>query len=148
MTISKQTTRLLAVIEALDNIKEVNGFQTTVLKVLRGVRSVEDFSGELPGLTVYKPLNENSMNVYGGTGSEMSINIWGFTKVEARVNDYSALDKLAADVELLLMSREYNVYLTETFIKSTSFYEGGVQDSFGFFNMQVVMRFDHELTDI
>lgn len=148
MTISEQSTRYNAIKDALENITEANGFQTTVIKVLRGVRGLDDFGGDLPGLSIYKPLNQNKSNEYGGTESDMFLNIWGFTKVEARANDYSRLDKLAADVEKLLMSSTYNPYLTETFIEKTAFYEGGIQDSFGFFNMEIKMTFDHELTAI
>lgn len=148
MTISQQATRQNAVIAALKNITVANGFQTDVQRVLRGVRSLEDFSGSLPGLSVFKPVNENALNDYGGTESGMNLNILGFAKVEARVDDYTGLDKLAADTEKLLMSYDYNAYLTDTFIQRTYFYEGGVQDSFGFFRMELIIKFDHSFEEI
>lgn len=148
MSFSEQQARYMAIYESLSSIKKSNGFQTNVAKVLRGIRGLEDFSGELPGLAIYKPSNEVSLNQYGGTESKMTLNIWGFAKVEAKVNDFDSLDKLAADTEKLLMSTEYNSYLTETFINRTLFYEGGVQDKFGFFNMEIHMIFDHELTAV
>ena len=148
MTISEQNSRYTTLFSALSEITTANGFQSDVVKVLRGVRSLSDFSGELPGLSIYKPLNENESNQYGGTQSNMILNIWGFCKVEARENDYDSLDMLAADVEKLLMSDSYNPYLNETFIRRTAFYEGGVQDSYGFFNMEIGLLFDHELTAV
>lgn len=148
MSISEQNTRYQAIFDALEQIKKSNGFLTNVVKVLRGIRGLDDFSGDLPGISIYKPLNDNKSNQYGGTESEMTLNIWGFCKVEARVNDYDNLDSLAADVEMLLMSETYNPYLLETYIQRTAFYEGGIQDSFGFFNMEVKMLFDHELTAV
>ena len=146
MSISEQNERYLAIIAVLNEIKTANGFQSDVKKVLRGIRGLTDFSGELPGLAIYKPMAENKTNQYGGTETEMTLNIWGFTNVEARVDNYDALDMLVADTELILMDSTYNQYLTETFIKNTTFYEGGIQDSFGFFNMELKMLFDHELT--
>lgn len=148
MSYSQQQERYLAIKDALKNIKSSNGFKTTVLKVLRGIRGLDDFSGDLPGIAIYKPLNENNSNQYGGTQSNMTMNIWGYAKIDARADDYSALDDLAADTELLLMSAEYNPYLNETFISRTAFFEGGVQDKFGFFNMEVKMIFDHELAGV
>lgn len=146
MSYSEQQKRYIALFEALSNIKKANGFKTNIMKVLRGIRGLEDFAGELPGLAIYKPLNENNSNQYGGTESRMTLNIWGFAKIEARVNDFTALDDLVADTEMLLMSSTYNPYLLETFIHKTAYYEGGIQDKFGFFNMEVRMLFDYELT--
>lgn len=148
MSYSQQQERYLAIKEALKNIKTSNGFKTTVLKVLRGIRSTEDFSGEMPGIAVYRPVTENTANKYNLTQSKMILNIWGFTKVEAKSDDFSALDDLVADVELLLMTKEYNHYFTDTFISKTSFFEGGIQDKFGFFNMEIEILFDHELTEV
>lgn len=149
MTISKQNTMINVLKAALANITTVNGFQSTVQKVMRGVRGLDDFSAaDLPGLTIFRAEHEINKRQYGGEEGKHFFNIWGFVKVEARSDDYDALDKLVADTEKCLMDETYNGYMLDTFITKTSFYEGGIQDSFGFFNMEVEVSYNYDLGDI
>jgi hypothetical protein len=149
MTISYQNTMIEALLAALGNIKTTNGFNTNVRRIYRGVRGLDDFSGgDLPGLTVFRETHEVERDNYGDTKGTQRYRIWGFCKVEARSNDYDNLDKFVADVESVLMNETYNTYFNDTFIGTTYFYEGGVQDSFGFFNMEVSISYYHELGDI
>lgn len=149
MTISKQNTIINSIKATLESITEVNSFQTTVIKVLRGIRTLEDFSAaNLPGLSIFRMTNKVDESYQQGSEDRLVLHIWGFVAVEARANDYDSLDKLAADVEFALHSATYNSYRNYTFIKNTNFYEGGVQDSFGFFDMEIEVSYFHTLGDI
>jgi len=148
MTISKQNTIINSLKTTLENITTGNGFQSTVIKVLRGIRGLDDFSsGNLPGLAIFKTANNVEETYQGGSEDRMVLHIWGFVTVEARTGDYDNLDKLVADVEKILFSA-YNIYKNYTFIYTATFYEGGVQDSFGFFDMEIEVSYFHNLGDI
>jgi hypothetical protein len=149
MTISKQNTVINSIKTTLENITEVNSFQSTVIKVLRGIRVLDDFSaGDLPGLAIFKTANNVDETYQQGSEDRLVLHIWGFVTVEARENNYDNLDKLVADVESILHNSSYNSYYNNTFIKNTNFYEGGVQDSFGFFDMEIEVSYFHTLGDI
>jgi len=146
MTISKQNTILDSLKTTLENITTSNSFQSQVVKVMRGVRGLDDFSpADLPGLAIFKTANKVDESYQGGSEDRLEIHIWGFVPVEARVNDYDNLDKLVADVEKVLHNSTYNSYSSNTFIGNTNFYEGGVQDSFGFFDMEIQISYFHNL---
>ena len=145
MTISKQNTILNSLKTTLENITTANSFQSTVVKVLRGIRVLDDFSSaDLPGLAIFKTTNEVDESYQQGSEDRLAIHIWGYVTVEARLNDYDNLDKLVADVEKVLHS-SYNSYKDYTFIGNTNFWEGGVQDSFGFFDMSIEISYFHDL---
>lgn len=132
-----------------ENITKDNGFQSDILLVLRGIRDLKDFTGNFPGLALFKTANDVDEDYQGGSQDRLDLNIWGFTTVEARDNNYDNLDKLVADVEKILHSSTYNSdYYNNTFILDTKFYEGGVDDSFGFFDMHIQISYFHSLGDI
>jgi len=148
MTISLQNTIINSVKTTLENITTANDFQSNVIKVLRGIRGIDDFtSGNMPGLAIFKTENRVEETYQGGSEDRLVLHIWGFVTVEARTDDYDNLDKLVADVEKVLHSA-YNSYKDYTFIKNTTFFEGGVQDSFGFFDIEVEISYFHNLGDI
>jgi len=145
MTISKQNTIINSLKTTLENITTGNGFQSTVIKVLRGIRGLDDFSsGNLPGLAIFKTANNVEETYQGGSEDRLVLHIWGFVTVESRLNDYDNLDKLVADVEKALFSN-YNSYKDYTFVINTNFYEGGVEDSFGFFDLEIEISYFHNL---
>ena len=144
--ISLQNSIINGLITTLRQITTANGFKTDVIKVLRGVRGLDDFtSADMPGLAIFRATHNPDTQYYYGTIGTQYYRIWGYTKVEARSNNYDNLDNLVSDVEEVLMSSTYNLYQSDTVIDSTSFYEGGVQDSYGFFNMGVKVSYCHDL---
>ena len=148
MTISLQNTIINSVKTTLENITTGNGYQSNVIKVLRGIRGIDDFtSGNMPGLAILKTENRVEETYQGGSEDRLVLHIWGFVTVEARTDDYDNLDKLVADVEKVLHSA-YNSYKDYTFINTATFYEGGVQDSFGFFDMEIEVSYFHDLGNI
>lgn len=119
------------------------GFETDLSKVARGIRTVDDFLGDIPAITIWneKMTREDTAQVV--SKSTLRLHLWGFTKVDAQNSDYTSLDKLASDIEKCLNNPTYNPYMISgfTFIRETYFYEGGVQDSFGMLDMIVDIDF-------
>lgn len=137
MAATKRATIIETIVAALKNITIVNGFRTNIGKVVRGIRNIDDFLGDLPAISVWNERNVYTDSAMGTTKSILTLHFWGFVKAKARHNDYTELDNLAADVEQLLMDSTYNPYITSglTFLLNTTFYEGGVVDNFGIFDM-------------
>ena len=140
---SIRSTIISAIAAGLRNITLAKGFETNIAKVSRGIRSVDDFLGDIPAITIWneKMTREDTAQVI--SKSTLRLHLWGFVKVDARNDDYINLDKLASDIEKCLNNPTYNPYMSKgfTFIRETYFYEGGTQDSFGMLDMIVDIDF-------
>jgi len=149
MTISLQNTILNAIKLSLEKITIANGYQSDVAIVKRGVRTIDDMVGALPGLTIWKEKNIREDDYQTGSMSILVLHVWGFCNVDARNDDYDNLDKLVADVEKVLTSSTHNpTYYTATFIRDTEYFEGGPEDAFGIFDIVVELKYFYNFGSI
>lgn len=149
MTISIQNTIVNSIKATLEKITVANGYQTNIASVKRGVRSIEDFEGNLPGISLWKYRNNREDSYQPGSESRLILRAWGYVECEPLQDDYDALDKLVADVEKVLMSSTHNsAYYTNTFINDTTFYEGGTGMNFGIFEMEFEISYFYDFTNI
>lgn len=143
MTISNRATMLSDLKTALESITKANGFQSTVAKVLRGIQPEEAFSGRMPGLCLWNERGPRENFYQGGSQRKLVIHIWGYVLVQADTGNYETLDKLVADVETCLMTTARNAYAGFTEIIDTVYYEGGIDDPIGIFDMTVEVSYDY-----
>lgn len=144
MTISNRATILSDVKGALESISTSNGFKSNVAKVLRGIHGEESFAGSMPGLAMWCEKGPRiTMSQGGFSERKLRIHIWGYVPVDAAAGDYDALDKLEADVEKALMTPAYNSHWQWTEIGDTAYYEGGVEDPIGIFDMVVEIAYNY-----
>lgn len=144
MAVSTRRTILVALKSGLESITTANGFQSTVAKVLRGIQPGEAFSGSMPGLAVWCEQGPRENFSQGHSERTLKLHVWGYVPVDAAEGDYDALDKLVADVEKCLMTVTYNPYWGDTEIGNTTYYEGGVEDPIGIFDMEVEISYVYE----
>ena len=136
MTISIQNTITESILATLKNISKANGFQTDVDSdsVRRGIRTDDDFQGNFPALSLWKYKNKRKDSFQSGSEIRLQFRLWGYAECDSMLDDFDPLDKLAADVEKILMDSTYNAeYYTNTFIGDTTFFEAGTEDNFGVF---------------
>jgi len=143
MTISNRATILGDLKRALESITIANGFQTDVETVLRGIQPEEAFSGRMPGLCLWNERGPRDNLYQGGSERRLVCHIWGYAVVQADIGNYEALDKLVADVEKCLMTESYNGYWGFTDIRETVYYEGGIDDPIGIFDMVVEVSYNY-----
>lgn len=149
MTISLQNTIINSIKTTLESISVANGFNTTNVTVKRGIRSAEDFEGNMPGLSLWKYKNLRDDSYQPGSESRLMLRVWGYVECDPMHDDYDPLDKLVADVEKVLMSSTYNTsYWKKTFIGDTSFFEGGVEMNFGIFEMSFEISYFYDFTEV
>lgn len=144
---STRATYIASLVTSLQSITVANGFSSTVKKVLRGVRSREDFSNELPGLALWNEKAPRVESSFGESQRDLVFHIWGFVMVDARNNDYSALDNLLADVEKALMTESFNSHYGRTIIGDLTIYEGGQDDPFGEFDLVFSLAYEYEYAE-
>jgi len=144
---STRSDYLAAIVSCMESITTDNGFDTDVKKVLRGIRSREDFSGQLPGIAIWNERAPREESSFSESVRFLAVHIWGFIEVDAVGNDYSALDALIADVEKALMTEKYNANWARTAIGDLMIYEGGADDSFGEFDMVLQYAYEYEYTN-
>lgn len=143
MAVSNRRTVLTDLKTDLEAITVANGFQTTVAKVLRGIHTEEEFAGNMPGICFWNEAGPRKNFAQGRSERKLVIHIWGYVNVQADVGDYDALDKLAADVEKMLMTPARNAYWQFTEIGDTVYYEGGIDDPIGIFEMIVEIAYNY-----
>jgi|GEM_PF-1199380 hypothetical protein len=148
MTISLQNTIINSILATLANITVAKGYQTNIDTIMRGIRDLQDMQGKMPGIALWKERNNRVDDYQTGSQSILVLHVWGFVKVDARNNDYDALDKFAADVEAVLTNATYNSYRNDTFIRDTVFFEGGADNNHGIFDMVVDVRYFYDMGDI
>ena len=127
----------------LAGITVANGFQTNVKKVLRGIRSREDFE-TIPGLAIWNESRPTQARTFSGNTGTLILHIFGIVEVDARNDKYDNLDKLLADVEKCVTTVARNSYADKTEVRDLTIYEGGSEDSFGEFDMVIEVQYDYE----
>jgi hypothetical protein len=137
MTISIQNTVTTSLITTLGKVLIANDFQTDIVKVRRGIKTVEDFEGNMPGFAITKLENDTTDGYQGGSENLLNFRIWGYVECESEQDNYDALDKIGADLEKIILMPTYNSYATNTFIGTSLFYEGGVNENFGIIEMDI-----------
>jgi hypothetical protein len=149
MTISIQNTIVNSIKTTLESITISNGFLSNVSSVKRGIRTVEDFEGSMPGIALWKNRNEREDSYQFGSESNLHMRIWGFVECDSMQDDYDPLDKFVADCEKVLMSEDYNPnYYKNTFIGDTVFFEGGAEMNFGIFEMSFYVSYFYDHTTV
>lgn len=149
MTISIQNTILNSIKTTLGLITIANEYQTNIAKVMRGIRDLKDFSGNMPGLTIWKEKSFPDGDYQGGGKRVLKLHVWGFCNVDARHDDYDNLDKLEADVVKVLCSKDHNpLYYNDVFIKDIDSFEGGTDNSHGILDMVVEIEYFHKFGEI
>ena len=143
MAISIRATILLTVKQALESIIRGAGFQTSVQKVLRGIHSEDAFAGAMPGLAFWNERGPRHNMAQGKSERTLVIHIWGYTPADPASGDYDELDRLVADVETVLMTPGYNPYWGFTEITDSTYYEGGVEDPIGIFEMIAEISYNY-----
>lgn len=141
--ISTRETVIKDIKGCLESISSGNPFQSQVAKVLRGIQSEDAFSGDLPGLALWNEKGPRIDVARGHSERTLLFHIWGYVQVQAAGGDYDALDKLVADVEKALMTETYNSRWAQTYIGDTTYYEGGVDDPIGIFEMLVEVTYTY-----
>lgn len=142
--ISTRETIIKALKTTLESITTVNSFQTTVAKVKRGIQPESAFSGNMPGLALWNERGPRKNFAQGKSERILVFHIWGYVLVDAAAGNYDNLDKLVADVEKALMAPAYNSYWDDTEIGDTTYYEGGVDDPIGIFDMIVEIPYNYD----
>lgn len=143
--ISTREVVIKGIKECLESISSGSAFQTQVAKVLRGIHAEDSFSGDLPGLSLWCEKGPRKDIGRGYSERRLLFHIWGYTSdVQAANGNYDALDKLVADVEKALMTETYNSRWAQTYIGDTTYYEGGVDDPIGIFEMLVEVEYTYE----
>lgn len=141
MSVSQQAAVMAAIKACLEKITIANGFYSNVVRVDRGVRAIGDFQGDLPAFAIWKFQNNPDPEVYEGEENRLQIRVWGYVQCDSMYSDFEPLDKLAIDCERALKSPVYNSIYEDTFVGITQFYEGGVNENFGIFEMQIVATY-------
>lgn len=134
--ISTRETVIKSLLTTLGNITVVNGFASTVLKVLRGIQPEQAFAGNMPGLALWNEKGPTEIGTQGKSKRRLVLHVWGYVNVEADEGDYDNLDKLLADVETALLDSTWNSYWGSTEVKNFTVYEGGVDMPIGMFDME------------
>jgi len=143
MAISKRATILGDLKTAMEAITTDNEFQSDVAKVMRGIQPESAFTGNMPGLAIWNERGPRENMAQGYSERTLIIHIWGYVPVAAEIGNYDALDKLAADVETCLMTPARWAYFGFTEIGDTVYYEGGVEDPIGIFDMTVAVSYNY-----
>jgi len=130
----------------LEGITVANGYQTNVREVRRGIHDLDDMPNR-PALCIWNdkgPAEELVKGAAGVNNRTLHCWIWGYVDVDP--GDYDNLDALVADVEQRINTSDgaWPSNMLNITIMDSTYYEGGVSDAVGIFEMEIelVYRYD------
>lgn len=127
----------------LEAITVANGYQSTVAEVKRGIHYVGDMPNR-PGLCFWN--DKGPKKDLAGEQCERVLHVWIWGYVDIQPGDYDALDAIVSDVEKCLNTslESWSSSVTESKVIDTTYYEGGVSDPIGIFEMEAEITYEYD----
>lgn len=130
--------------DLLEGITELNGYQTTVAEVKRGIH----LSDEMPNKPALCFWNDKALKTdQAGEKCEKALHIWMWGYVDVQPGNYDTMDALECDVEKALNStpvENWPASVIEVDAGNITTYEGGASDPLGMFEMELVITFQYD----
>ena len=130
----------------LEAITVANGYQTTVAEVKRGIHYADDMQNR-PSLCFWN--DKGPKKDLAGEQCErvLHIFIWGY--IDIQPGTYDNLDGLVSDVEACLNGSRANwdSSITQVDVGDSTYYEGGVTDPIGIFEMEAEIYYEYDRAD-